>query len=123
MRDIRFNETRGNRMDKTWKCILVIAVLLLIYLVCINQGGGSENYGQGAQNSPFTYTDTYTDTYTNNYTYTYEPAVQSCTSCHGTGTCDFCYGSGTYRAYGEAVTCAGCGGTGRCSSCGGTGSY
>lgn len=26
-------------MDKTWKCILVIAVLLLIYLVCINQGG------------------------------------------------------------------------------------
>ena len=102
-------------MDKTWKCMLVIAVLLLIYLVCVNQGGGSENYGQGAQNSPFTYTDNYT----NNYTYTYEPAVQSCTSCHGTGTCDFCYGSGTYRAYGEAVDCAGCGGTGRCSSCGG----
>ena len=106
-------------MDKTWKYVLVVAVLLLIYFVCINQGGGSENYGQGAQNAPFTYTDGYT----NNYTYTYEPVVRSCTSCHGTGTCDFCYGSGIYRAYGEAVDCAGCGGTGRCSSCGGTGSY
>lgn len=46
---------------------------------------------------------------------------QMCTSCRGVGSCSLCYGTGTYRNYGESGVCTACGGTGRCGMCGGTG--
>ena len=48
-----------------------------------------------------------------------------CVSCHGTKSCDFCYGSGSYRNpyTGESSTCTACGGSGRCRICNGQGTY
>lgn len=44
-----------------------------------------------------------------------------CVSCHGSGMCPVCDGTGTYRNYGQSSDCSACGGTGICSICGGSG--
>lgn len=46
---------------------------------------------------------------------------QICLSCHGSGSCDFCFGTGQDSMY--LTDCTACGGTGICSICGGDGFY
>jgi|GEM_PF-4542492 hypothetical protein len=51
------------------------------------------------------------------------PKQESCHTCHGTGDCIVCYGSGiTSNPYtGKRSMCSACGGTGKCWHCFGTG--
>lgn len=44
-----------------------------------------------------------------------------CVSCHGSGICPVCDGTGVYSNYGQSSECSACGGTGVCSICGGSG--
>ena len=56
-------------------------------------------------------------TYSPNKIATYE----LCYTCHGTGRCTVCKGSGIYSNYGYSDTCSACSGTGKCWHCYGSG--
>jgi hypothetical protein len=63
---------------------------------------------------------------TNNNSYTpsntyQQPKQETCYTCHGTGTCVVCRGSGRTSYYGgDSKTCTGCGGDGKCWHCHGS---
>jgi len=46
---------------------------------------------------------------------------QLCYTCHGTGRCVVCGGSGIYSAYGYSSACSACNGSGKCWHCYGSG--
>ena len=48
-------------------------------------------------------------------------SYELCYTCHGTGRCEVCKGSGIYSNYGHSSTCSACEGTGKCWHCYGSG--
>lgn len=55
--------------------------------------------------------------------YTYSSTGESCPTCHGSGKCNYCFGTGSTREDGKYEKCRICNGTGKCTVCGGSGIY
>lgn len=60
-------------------------------------------------------------TYTPRTSTTTTQSYELCYTCHGTGRCTVCKGSGIYSNYGYSDTCSACNGTGKCWHCYGSG--
>lgn len=139
------NETKSNNTvtavhntsNKRVFVIIGAAVLALVVVFVITHGrsrnqfsnpyninpySNSQNLIQPPANFSYDFSD---DSYDNSDdTYSYGSSTQTCISCHGSGSCDICNGTGQYSMYGNDLSeCTACYGTGDCSICGGDGVY
>ena len=78
------------------------------------------NFDAGNYDGNYIYPDLDLSDYDDDYV-TPDTERSLCVSCHGSGMCPVCDGTGTYRNYGQSSECSACDGTGVCSICDGSG--
>ena len=117
-------------------CIAGVILLIILAVGAIfvaskifgssNDGGDRYTYDEGAGNGNYVYPGILpfggdNDSQGNDDYVSPDTQRTLCVSCHGTGTCPVCDGTGVYSNYGQSSVCSACGGTGVCSICGGSG--
>jgi len=85
-----------------------------------SDNGYTYDYDAGSYDGNYVYPDL--DLYDTDDGYISPDTERStCVSCHGSGICPVCDGTGVYRNYGQSSECSACDGTGVCSICDGSG--
>jgi hypothetical protein len=129
----------AQRMDKKPVFIIIgVAAVILIASILLKQGISRPKYtapydsnpysgSQGLYQLPPDYSYDFSDdsySFDTDDSYNYGSSSQICISCHSSGYCDTCNGTGQYSMYGNPLSeCPSCNGTGDCSICGGDGIY
>ena len=80
-----------------------------------------DNYDTDNDGENYIYPDIGLYDYDEDDFYVPEDKRTLCVSCHGSGTCPVCDGTGVYSNYGQSSECSACDGTGVCSICDGSG--
>ena len=132
--------------SNTTKILLIVGaaiaafVLLIVIIIAVvfigskiigsanDSGDSNDSYTYDAGNADEYYAYPTLDLFGDDYDsqsgddYVYPDTQRTlCVSCHGSGMCPVCDGTGIYSNYGQSSECSACDGSGVCSICDGSG--
>jgi hypothetical protein len=132
--------------SNTTKILLIVGaaiaafVLLIVIIIAVvfigskiigsanDSGDSNDGYTYDAGNADEYYAYPTLDLFGDDYDsqsgddYVYPDTQRTlCVSCHGSGMCPVCDGTGIYSNYGQSSECSACDGSGVCSICDGSG--